>query len=164
MKIIRSNRKTLCLCINRQGEPEVRAPYGASRAQIDRFVAAHQEWLQKKLAAYRPPKEYTPAQMAALRKAAQAYFPPRVAAWAKVMGLSPAGVRITAAKTRYGSCSPKGGLCFSLFLMEKSEAAREAVIVHELAHLVRRDHSAAFYEVVCRYLPDYQQRIKELKV
>ena len=163
MKIIRSNRKTLCLRINPQGEPEVLAPYGLSEQRILQFVEDHRDWLQKQLAAYRPPRQYTPAQLAALRKAAQAYFPPLVARWAAIMGVSPAGVRITSAKTRHGSCSPKGGLCFSLYLMEKSERAREAVVVHELAHLVRRDHSKEFYRVVEQYLPDYRERAKELK-
>ncbi len=163
MKIIKSNRKTLSLCINRQGEPEVRAPFWCSQKEIERFVADHEDWLKKRLAAYRPPKVYSQEELSILRAEANAYFPPKVAEFAALMGVSPSGVKITSAKTRHGSCSPKGGLCFSLYLMENSERAREAVVVHELAHLLRRDHSKEFYRIVETFLPDYQQRVRELK-
>jgi predicted metal-dependent hydrolase len=43
------------------------------------------------------------------------------------------------------------------------EAAREYVVVHELAHLVHMDHSPAFYALIERYLPDYKSRRKLLK-
>lgn len=151
----------MVLTVNKEGEAELRAPLHLSDQVIEEFLAAHQGWLEKRLAAHR---SYSEEELSALREAAKEWFPPRVAYYAARMGLSPAGVKITSARTRHGSCSPKGGLCFSLYLMEKSEAAREAVIVHELAHLKRRDHSPAFYAVVLEALPDYYQRIKELKV
>ena len=163
MKIIRSNRKTLSLCVNKQGEPEVRAPYLCPMSVIERFVESHRGWLGKRLAEYRPPKEYSKEELSRLRQKAKAYFPQRVAYYAPLMGVSPSGVKITSAKTRYGSCSPAGGICFSLYLMEKSERARDYVVVHELAHLKRRDHSKAFYQIVEKTLPDYRERIKELK-
>ena len=163
MKIIRSNRKTISLRINRQGEAEVRAPYLCPRSVIDRFLDTHREWLERQLADWQPPKEHSAQELAELRRQAKEYFPARVAYYAQIMGVRPAGVKITAAKTRYGSCSPKGGICFSLYLMEKSERARDYVVVHELAHLLRRDHSKEFYKIVASVMPDYKERIKELK-
>ena len=46
--ITRSNRKTIALYI-RDGAVEVRAPYGASKRNIDRFVAAKEKWIADKL-------------------------------------------------------------------------------------------------------------------
>ena len=74
------------------------------------------------------------------------------------MGVSPAGVRITGAKTRFGSCSAKNALCFSWRLMRFPDAAVDYVIVHELAHIRHHDHSPAFWAEVARYMPDYAQR------
>lgn len=163
MKIIKSNRKTISLRINRQGEAEVRAPYLCPQRVIDRFLEDHRDWLERQLVQWQPPKEYTAVELADLRRRAKEYFPPRAAYYAQIMGVRPAGVKITSARTRYGSCSPQGGICFSLYLMEKSERARDYVVVHELAHLLRRDHSKEFYKIVAAVLPDYKERIKELK-
>jgi predicted metal-dependent hydrolase len=43
------------------------------------------------------------------------------------------------------------------------EAAREYVVVHELAHLFEMNHSRRFYDIVARYMPDYKERNKLLK-
>lgn len=160
MKIIKSNRKTISLSIDREGQPVVRAPYGCSDAFIQAFIEKHQGWIEKHQAAHRT---YTEGEIAALRARAKGYLPERVAYYAPLMGVKPTGVKITAAKTRYGSCSPKNSLCFSLYLMEKSPRAIDYVVVHELAHILRRDHSRAFYREVEKILPDYRERVKELK-
>ena len=161
MKIIKTNRKTISLSIDREGEPVVRAPRGCPDSFIEEFIRKHEGWIAKHQAAHRT---YTAEEIARLRAAAKAYIPDRVAYFAALMGVEPTGVRITSARTRHGSCSPKNGLCFSLFLMEKSPRAVDAVVVHELAHILRRDHSKAFYRIIEQTMPDYRERIKELKV
>ncbi len=163
MKIIRSNRKTLSLGINRQGEVEVRAPYGCSEARILQFIQEHSGWLEKHLREFKPQKEYTPEQINTLRQKAESVLPQKVAYFASLMGLAPAYVKITSARSRYGSCNSKKGLCFSLYLMEKSERCIDYVVVHELAHLRQMNHSPAFYREIEKILPDYRSRIKELK-
>ena len=72
-------------------------------------------------------------------------------------------MKITSARTRFGSCSSKGSVCFSLYLMRYPAAAIDAVVVHELSHLRHHDHSPAFYAEVERWLPDYREREKLLK-
>lgn len=161
MKIIKSNRKTLSLSIGKDGQPVVKAPYGCSDAFIQQFIEKHRDWIEIHQARHRV---YTEEELKALRKKAKAYLPGRVAYYAPLMGVTPTGIKITAARTRYGSCSPRNSLCFSLYLMEKSERAIDYVVVHELAHILRRDHSPAFYKIVEKILPDYKSRIKELKV
>ena len=79
------------------------------------------------------------------------------------MGLAPAAVKITAARTRFGSCSSQNTLCFSLYLMQYPSEAIDAVVVHELCHMRHRNHSGAFYAEVERWLPDYRAREALLK-
>ena len=94
---------------------------------------------------------------------AESRLPALVSRWAAEMCVIPCGIRVTAARTRFGSCSAKGRLCFSLYLMAYPDAAIEYVVVHELAHLRHHDHSPAFYAEVERYLPDWRQRRELLR-
>ena len=74
------------------------------------------------------------------------------------MGLTPAGVRITGAQKRFGSCSGQNRLCFSWRLMLYPPEAIDYVVVHELAHIHHHNHGPAFYALVEQYMPDYRQR------
>ena len=60
------------------------------------------------------------------------------------MEVHPTGLRITTARKRYGSCSSKGSLCFSCYLMCCPEEAVELVVVHELCHLREMNHGPGF--------------------
>lgn len=166
-EIIRSRRRTVALEVTREGRVLVRAPLHMPEPEIGRFVASHAAWLtraQERVAARQaahPP--LTQEQTAALRRQAEAQLPGRVAHYAALMGVTPTSVKITAARTRFGSCSGKNGLCFSLYLMQYPEAAIDYVVVHELAHIRHHNHSPAFYVEVARILPDYRQRMRLLK-
>ena len=104
-----------------------------------------------------------PEQAENWKNMAQSRLPDLVSRWAGEMGVNPCGIRVTAARTRFGSCSVKGRLCFSLYLMAYPDAAIEYVVVHELAHLRHHDHSPAFYAEVEKYLPDWRQRRELLR-
>ena len=165
--LVRSRRKTLAIEVTREGNLVVRAPLRCPQKTIDSFVAGRRDWIeaalqrQKKRAAAHPP--LTEAELESLRQQAKAYLPGRVTLWSQRMGLAPAAVKITSARTRFGSCSSKNSLCFSLYLMQYPPEAIDAVVVHELCHMRHRDHSPAFYAEVERWLPDYRQRERLLR-
>lgn len=100
---------------------------------------------------------------AAARAAAKEYIPGRVAELAARWGFRCAGVTITGARTRWGSCSGKDRLSFSLRLAYAEPAAADYVILHELAHTREHNHSARFWAIVATQMPDYRQRQAELK-
>ena len=79
------------------------------------------------------------------------------------MGLKYGRITITSAKGRFGSCSSEGNISFSCRLMTYPEAARDYVVVHELAHLVEMNHSKRFYSIIEKYMPDYKIRKRMLK-
>ena len=45
---------------------------------------------------------------------ARAELPGKIARWSEKMGVAPTGFKVTAARKRYGSCSAKNSLCFSV--------------------------------------------------
>ena len=166
-EIIRSRRRTLALEI-KDCRVIVRAPMRLSRSAIDAFVTSHADWIsehmaraQSRAAAHPEPDA---AMRAALIKRARAYLPPRVGYYARIMGVRPAGIKITGARTRFGSCSSKGSICFSWRLMQYPDAAIDYVVVHELAHLRYMNHSAAFYAEIARVMPDFEARRNLLKI
>ncbi len=83
--------------------------------------------------------------------------------FAAQMGVSPAGVKITGAKTRWGSCSLHGSISFAWRLVMAEEDTIDYVVVHELAHLRQMNHSERFWRAVAEVLPDYQQRRAKLR-
>lgn len=165
--VVRSRRRTMALEITRDARVVVRAPLRISQREIDRFVAAHRDWIEVHLARRQQYLAQHPApteeEIAALRQRAGEVLPGRVAHWAAIMGLHPTGVKITSARTRFGSCSARNSLCFSLYLMQYPPEAIDYVVVHELAHIRHRNHGPDFYAEVARYLPDYRERMRLLR-
>ena len=73
------------------------------------------------------------------------------------------GASAVAASSLLGSCSSKNSLNFSLYLLQYPPEAIDYVIVHELAHIVHKNHSPAFHALIARYLPDHKARRAMLK-
>nr|WP_297176951.1 M48 family metallopeptidase [uncultured Agathobaculum sp.] len=161
-EVIRSRRRTMAVEVTREGRVLVRVPLRTSDAAVRRFVADQTAWIEKAKARQRARLEAHPEPDAArseqlLHRACQE-LPPKVAAYAQRMGLRPTGITITSARTRFGSCSPKNRLCFSWRLMDYPEEAIDYVVVHELAHIVHKNHGPQFWALVEQYMPDYRAR------
>jgi predicted metal-dependent hydrolase len=61
-----------------------------------------------------------------------------------------AGIRLSDAATRWGSCTAEGMLRFNWRLVMAPPAARSFVVAHEVAHRVHMDHSPAFHALEAR--------------
>lgn len=73
-------------------------------------------------------------------------------------------ISITNAKRQWGSCGPSGSLNFTWRLIMAPLEVIDYVVVHELAHLMERNHSSRFWNNVETVLPDYKSRQNCLKV
>ncbi|HHY51940.1 MAG TPA: M48 family metallopeptidase [Clostridiales bacterium] len=163
----RSKRKTLAIEITRNGNVVVRAPKKLPLQEIERFLLQKSAWIAKHQVIQRQRMldypEPSPEELKVLAQQARQYIPRRVEHYANIMGLSPSGIRITAAKTRFGSCSYQNRLCFSCRLMAYPPEAIDYVVVHELAHINHKNHGKEFYALVSSILPDYRERKALLK-
>ena len=72
-------------------------------------------------------------------------------------------IRISSARTRWGSCSPTGDLSFSWRLILNPLEVVDYVIIHELVHTVHHNHSKRFWKKVEKILPDYKEYNKWLR-
>ena len=165
-RLVYSNRRTLSISV-KYGVLTVRAPIRTSKETIEDFIERHSVWIQNHL-----PKEkerigkienLTDHEIINLKKEAQIYLVDKTQKYAEKMKLKFGRITITGAKTRFGSCSSKGNISYSYMLMLYPEAAREYVIVHELAHLLEMNHSKKFYKIIEQIMPDYKERRRMLK-
>lgn len=165
--VIYSKRRTIALEITRDAKLCVRAPMLAGKHDIEQMINKHTRWIGKHLEEQNKRMLARPAQTAVdreeLKIRAKAVIPARVSYFGHLMGLKPEGITITSAEKRFGSCSPKNRLSFSWHLMCYPEAAVDYVVVHELAHILHKNHGTAFYALIETYLPDYKYRQKLLK-
>ena len=161
-----SKRKTLSLRV-KEGKVMVKAPFGTPKYTIISFVDSHIDWIES--AIYRTKKMaerfsgLSDSDIERLKAEAKNYFTERVEYYSRIMKVSPSSVKITSAKTRFGSCNSRGNICFSYRLMLFPIEARDYVVVHELAHLYEMNHSKQFYRIVASVMPDYMERKKLLK-
>ena len=97
------------------------------------------------------------------KKRAAVILQERVATIAESMQVSPAGVKVTSAKTRWGSCSGTDHLNFSWRLIMCPPEVVDYVVVHELCHILHKNHSKSFWESVGRVDALYQEHENWLK-
>lgn len=100
----------------------------------------------------------------ALKKKAEEYLPPLVALWAERFGLSFRTVKITKARSHWGSCSSEKHISLSYYLMLLPARLMDYVVLHELAHTREMNHGPRFWELLDRMTEGRAQALrKELR-
>ena len=97
------------------------------------------------------------------KKQARAVLTERAEFFARKHQFSLGKIRITSARTRWGSCSAKKTLSFTWRLVMASPDVLDYVVVHELCHLRELNHSSSFWAQVESILPEYKSQLKWLK-
>jgi predicted metal-dependent hydrolase len=88
----------------------------------------------------------------------------RINAYRGKMGATPNQVRVMELKHRWASCSAKGNLNFHWKCVQLPLSVLDYVVVHELTHLIHKNHTKVFWNQIDKVLPDYQERKQWLKV
>ena len=97
------------------------------------------------------------------RKEAKLYLPDRVKELAQKHFISINQIRVKNIRSRWGSCSSKGNLNFSIYLMLLPTNLIDYVIYHELAHIRHQNHSKAFWNHLEMLCPGASIMDKEMK-
>ena len=160
-EIIRSGRRTLCIEV-KNGAVLVRAPYDLPESRIIDFMNEKAHLIIKHLDRSLPLPVCDDRDIEKTREEVRAVIAEKVAHYSAVMGLVPTSVKITSAKTRFGSCSGKNALCFSLYLAFYPPEVTDYVVVHELAHIKYKNHGSDFHTLVEGYLPNPTSYYKKL--
>lgn len=98
----------------------------------------------------------------AMRQRALPFFVARVAEHAARLGVAVPPVRLTSARTRWGSCSTRSGIRLHWRLLHLPPELIDYVVAHEVAHLIEMNHSQRFWKVVETLHPDWQASRRQL--
>ena len=82
----------------------------------------------------------------------------RVAYFAPKVGVVPIGTNVKDLGYRWASCTKNNSLAFHWKCMMAPPKIIDYMVVHELCHMHKRDHSDAFWNEVDKVMPDYRER------
>lgn len=154
----RRRAKRYILRVDPDGRVRVTIPRGGSEREADAFARRHTVWIQRQRARLVTPLAVPLVDHAArkaLRGRAGDELPRRLHELAGIEGLTVARISIRDQRTRWGSCGRDGHICVNWRLVLMPDAVRDYVLIHELMHLRRMDHSPAFWRFVAAACPDY---------
>ena len=143
------------LRIDTDGRLRVTIPRGGSRREAEAFVQRNIDWVVRQRA--RTTTELRPVEdEKASRQKARRELPERLLELAARHRLAVSRVSVRNQRSRWGSCGRDGHICLNWRLVLMPESVRDYVLVHELMHLRRMDHSAAYWRLVAEACPDYR--------
>ena len=99
----------------------------------------------------------------ALREKARTIFAERLRHYAPRLGVAEPPLRLSSARTRWGSCAHHGGISLNWRLIFMPLAIVDYVVCHELAHLKEMNHSPRFWSVVEQLCPNWRALRLELR-
>ncbi|AEV29726.1 putative metal-dependent hydrolase [Sphaerochaeta pleomorpha str. Grapes] len=96
------------------------------------------------------------------RSYAQARIGVHVFRWSEILSLPLPPFKVRDSRKRWGSCSAKGTLSFSLRAAALDEGDLSYLVLHEMAHLVHFDHGKKFHAFLSENMPDWKARQKHM--
>lgn len=151
------------LRVEHDGRVRVTIPRGGSKREADAFVQRHTDWVARQRARLTP-SAFGLEERRALRERARSELPVRLYEIAAEQAMAVAGVSIRNQRTRWGSCGRDGTISLNWRLVLMPPAVRDYVLIHELMHLRRLDHSPAFWKLVAAACPGHREARRWLRV
>lgn len=166
---IRQNRRArnLLITISDGDSFVVTKPVYVSFVAAERFMLTQKDWIAKTLEKYRKSgtdlfrgtrKDYL-----VYKKTATQLVEQKLEHWNRVYGFKYNRVSIRDHKTQWGSCSRKGNLNFNYKILFLPDEMADYIVVHELCHLKEMNHSARFWKLVAKVIPNHIEIRRSLR-
>jgi len=93
------------------------------------------------------------------RRQLRTMIPPLLSKWEAALGVHTSRWGIKKMRTRWGTCNVRSrSIWINLELAKKPVECLESIIVHELAHLIERNHGPKFMAIMDKNLPHWKQQ------
>jgi predicted metal-dependent hydrolase len=145
------------------GTVRVTVPRWGSKREAAAFAEREHAWIEKQLRERERrttnaggPNDEPHAKPRELLARAKKELPVRLLELAARHGLAVTRISIRNQRWRWGSCSRGGHICLNWRLVTMPEEVRDYVLIHELMHLKRMDHSPKFWKLVADACPRHK--------
>lgn len=165
--------RRVSIMIGSSSEVTVRMPLRASLERVQTFVTSKKEWIEKTLVKFkRREKKFegalklskgNSADLKIYKAVAKKLVDEKLREFNKFYGFEYKKITIRNTASRWGSCSKKGNLSFSYRIVMLPPELVDYLVVHELCHLKELNHSANFWSLVAKSIPDYKKSRKSLR-
>jgi len=81
----------------------------------------------------------------------------KVNLYSSQLGVEYSQIDIKKVSSIWGSCSPTNRLCFNRKLVMAPHEVVDYVVIHEVCHMVHRNHSSRFWGLVAKFDPKYKE-------
>lgn len=88
----------------------------------------------------------------------------RINYFSKKIGAMPGKVSIRSQKTIWGSCSRDNNLSINFKLALAPPDVIDYIIVHEMCHIIHKNHSKEFWNTVRSIMPEYEEKKEWLRL
>jgi predicted metal-dependent hydrolase len=155
--------------VHADGVVRVTLPRWGSRREAQAFAERERAWIERQRQRVERERDrpraaaLPPGIEQAMRVRAKQELPPRLLALAAQHGLTVTRISVRNQKSRWGSCARSGHICLNWRLVTMPDFARDYVMIHELMHLERMDHSEKFWRLVAAACPGYKDARAWLK-
>ena len=154
--------------VKTDGSVRVTIPRWGTKREALAFAMRQRVWIDEQRAKAeraraRPRLEVPPEEQLLLRKRAVLELPARLHELAAQCGVAVSRVSIRNQRWRWGSCSRNGHICLNWRLVTMPDWVRDYVLIHELMHLKRLDHSPAFWRLVASACAEYVEARRWLR-
>lgn len=145
------------LRVDNDGRVRVTIPRGGSRRDAAEFGLRHLEWIANQRTRLEQSRVTAALDPTVMRARASLELRQRLLQLAGDHGLTVPRISIRDQRSRWGSCGYDGHICLNWRLMLMPPEIRDYVMIHELMHLRRMDHSRRYWELVAAAYPEYQR-------
>jgi predicted metal-dependent hydrolase len=139
------------------GTVRVTIPRGGSKKEARAFAEQQRRWIDRhRIQVAREIAQPREAIAHEHRERATRELPARLRELAEAHHLHVDRISVRDQRWRWGSCSRSGHICLNWRLVQMPPEIRDYVMIHELMHLKRMDHSSKFWKLVSHACPEYQ--------
>jgi predicted metal-dependent hydrolase len=156
------------VCVRPDGSVRVTIPRGGSKREAREFAEDQREWIERQRVLIEADRAMAqpiadPEIECVDRARAARELPARLLELARANGLAVSRISVRNQRWRWGSCSREGHICLNWRLVRMPAWVRDYVMIHELMHLQRLDHSPKFWKLVAAACPEYDRARRWLR-